>query len=70
MELEELMAMKIADEKIVGDTSPDALFPRTFSTIRRIIYGWMDLRTLLLVNLPEQKWIKMRVEAVFTTNGF
>lgn len=37
MELEELMAMKIADEKIVGDTSPDALF----QVVIRVPGGWL-----------------------------
>jgi len=37
MELEELIAMKIADEKIVGDTSPDALF----QVVIRVPGGWL-----------------------------
>lgn len=61
MEIKELVAMKIGDEKIVGDSSPDALF----QVVVRVPGGWIwrvkcdNAVTATFVSEPRERFLHM-----------
>lgn len=68
MELKDLLAMKIGDEKIVGDTSPDALF----QVVVRVPGGWLwrvvceKGVTATFVPQPSERFLHMSADGKVT----